>query len=727
LSNSDTHHHITPKSIRSDNGPEFLLPEFYASKGIIHQRACVETLEQNSRVERKHQHILNVARALLFKSKLPNIFWSYAVLHSVFLINRVSTPLLHHKSPYQVLYDSLPDVHHFKVFGCLCYASTLQAHRTKLQPRAKKCVFLGYKSVFKGSVLYDLNSREIFVSRNVVFHELILPYTSSTPSSTTNWKYFSNSSTTASIFDELDISLPFQSPCITPPPPPTIPIPTPSPPPPPIQIRTSTRNKVTRAYLHDYICVVPIISSVNNNTSKYPLSNFLSHTHLSNSHSNFAMSLVSYTEPKSYVEAIKHDCWKQAMQTELNALDQIGPWQIVDLPSSVKPIGCRWVYKVKHNVNGSIERYKARLVAKGYNPIEGLDYFNTFSHVAKVTTVRLVIALASINHWFLHQLDVNNAFLHGDLHEDVCLIVPPGVTTSKPNQVCKLPKSLYGLKQASRKWYEKLIGLLISNGYQQATSDASLFTKKASDSFTILLVYVDDIILAGDSLIEIAFIKNVLNQAFKIKDLGTLKYFLGLEVAHSQSGISLCQRKYCLDLLHDSGLLGSKPVTTPSDPSIKLHNDSSPLFTDVYAYRRLVGRLIYLNTTRPDITFITQQLSQFLSKPTHTHYNAALRVLKYPKGSPGRGIFFPRSSSLHIQGYTDADWAGCKDTRHSISSHCFFLGQSLISWRTKKQPTVSRSSSEAEYRAMASATCELQWLLYLLRDLHIHCVKLPVL
>lgn len=146
-----------------------------------------------------------------------------------------------------------------------------------------------------------------------------------------------------------------------------------------------------------------------------------------------------------------------------------------------------------------------------------------------------------------------------------------------------------------------------------------MFIKQASDSFTILLVYIDDIILAGNSLTEITFIKNVLNQLFKIKEVGTLKYFLGLQVAHSHSGISLCQRKYCLDLLHDSGILGSKPVTTPSDPSIKLHNDNSPLFTDVSAYRRLIGRLIYLNTTRPDITFITQQLGQFFRKPTQTH------------------------------------------------------------------------------------------------------------
>jgi hypothetical protein len=200
-----------------------------------------------------------------------------------------------------------------------------------------------------------------------------------------------------------------------------------------------------------------------------------------------------------------------------------------------------------------------------------------------------------------------------------------------------------------------------------------------------------------------------------------------IEVAHSKAGISLCQRKYCLDLISDSGFIGSKPVSTPSDPSIKLHSDSSSPFSDVPAYRRLIGRLIYLNNTRPDITFITQQLSQFLSNPTIIHHNPALRTLRYLKGCPGKGLFFPRHSSLSLQGFTDADWAGCLDTRKSISGHCFFLGNSLISWRTKKQTTVSRSSSEAEYRALASATCELQWILYLLHDLHITCSKLPVL
>jgi hypothetical protein len=176
-----------------------------------------------------------------------------------------------------------------------------------------------------------------------------------------------------------------------------------------------------------------------------------------------------------------------------------------------------------------------------------------------------------------------------------------------------------------------------------------------------------------------------------------------------------------LDLITDSGLLESKPASTPSDPSSKLHQDNSAPYEDIASYRRLVGRLLYLNTTRPDITFITQQLSQFLTKPTHAHYSAAIRVLRYLKGCPGKGLFFPRDSELQLSGFSDADWAGCIDSRRSVSGQCFFLVRYLISWRTKKQLTVSRSSSEAEYRALAAATCELQWLLYLMQD------KLPVI
>ncbi|MCH84454.1 retrovirus-related Pol polyprotein from transposon TNT 1-94, partial [Trifolium medium] len=400
-------------------------------------------------------------------------------------------------------------------------------------------------------------------------------------------------------------------------------------------------------------------------------------------------------EPNSYAEASKDDNWVHAMQAELTALANNHTWSIVDLPSGVKPIG--------------------------------VDYFETFSPVAKMTTIRTVLAISSIYRWHIHQLDVDNAFLHGDLDEDVYMKIPQGLEGVTGNKACKLIKSLYGLKQASRQWYAKLSQFLTSIGYTQMPSDPTLFTKSIGDQFTTLLVYVDDIVLAGNCLDEIQQTKNQLHTAFGIKDIGVLKYFLGLEVAHSEQGITLCQRKYCLDLLTETGTLGCKPSSVPMDPSHRLYHDDSLPHDNVTEYRALVGKLLYLTSTRPDIAFPVQQLSQFLDAPTSLHFKAAHKVLRYLKGNPGTGLFFPRNSSLNLSGFSDADWGGCPDSRKSITGYCFFIGQSLICWKSKKQLTISKSSSEAEYRALASATCELQWLTYLLRDLKVQTVKASTL
>ncbi|XP_020979247.1 uncharacterized protein LOC107642837 [Arachis ipaensis] len=317
--------------------------------------------------------------------------------------------------------------------------------------------------------------------------------------------------------------------------------------------------------------------------------------------------------------------------------------------------------------------------------------------------------------WPIYQLDVNNAFLHGD-SEDVYMTLPPGISFSHPNQCCKLLKSLYDLRQSSRMWYEKLSKLLISCGYQQTLSNYSLFVKFIGAEVSVLLVYVNDIVLTGNSISEMATIKSILNQHFKIKDLGTLKYFLGIEVAHSAQEISLSQRKYCVDLLEDSGLLGAKPASVSMDSSTKLH----------LIYGRLVGRLLYLTTTRPDITYATQQLSQFMVSPTESHFCAANRVLRYLKSNPGRGLFFSRDSSVNICGFSDSDRAGCPDTRRSLTGYCFFLGKSLISWKIKKQSTVAMSSTEAEYKALANSTYELQWLINMLHFLQIPTDRTPI-
>lgn len=298
--------------------------------------------------------------------------------------------------------------------------------------------------------------------------------------------------------------------------------------------------------------------------------------------------------------------------------------------------------------------------------------------------------------------------------------LPPGFRRQEEkSMVCRLNKSLYGLKQASRSWFHKFSTAIQEDGFHQSRADYSLFTKVSSNSFTVVLIYVDDMIITGNDNNAIAALKNSLRTKFRIKDLGQLRYFLGVEVARSTDGISVSQRKYALDILDEAGLLGAKPSPTPMEENIKLLPTEGDLLKNPSTYRRLVGRLIYLTITRPEITYSVHILSQFMQEPRKPHLDAVHHLLRYLKGAPGQGLYFPAKGNLLLTGFCDADWARCSITRRSVTGYCVFLGGALISWRTKKQTTVSRSSAESEYRAMASITCELTWLKYLLHDLWI--------
>ncbi|KAL0356153.1 UNVERIFIED_CONTAM: Retrovirus-related Pol polyprotein from transposon RE1 [Sesamum radiatum] len=361
------------------------------------------------------------------------------------------------------------------------------------------------------------------------------------------------------------------------------------------------------------------------------------------------------------------------MADELAALEKNETWSVVDLPTGKKAIGCKWIYKVKLKPDGTVDRYKARLVAKGYNQVEGVDYFDKFSPVAKAVTVRILLAVASSSAWPIHQIDINNAFLHGTLDEDIYMHAPDGYSVL-PGQVCKLRRSLYGLKQASRQWNLELTHKLLDFGFVQSPHDYCLFVCNTSDGLLILLVYVDDVLITGPSITQIERVKSYLDAEFTIKDLGPAKYFLGLEIARSMAGTSVTQHKYVCDIIQDMNLQDCKPVATPLPLGLKLSSyDDKPL-TDPEPYRRLVGRLLYLGFTRPDVSFGAQQLSQFVHKPCQSHMNAAVHLVRYLKGNPNQGLFFPASNSLTLVAYCDADWAGCVDSRRSLTGFCIFLG-----------------------------------------------------
>ena len=336
-----------------------------------------------------------------------------------------------------------------------------------------------------------------------------------------------------------------------------------------------------------------------------------------------------------------------------------------------------------------------------------------------MVSVKCLLAMAAVKGWYLGQLDVNNAFLHEDFSEEVYMALPPGFH-SQGEQVYRLNKSLYSLKQASRQWFAKFSSTLIQNlGSVQSKADYSLFTRQTGQSFLILLVYMDDVLLTSNNKAEVDEFKVLLNQKFKLKDLGDLRYFLGLEVARSDQGIVLCQRKYTLEVLSDVRFLRCKPAKIPMEQNVKLSKYEGEELKDPGMYRRMIGRLLYLTITRPDITYAVHRLSQYMAKPRKPHLDVVYKVLQYLKNEPGKGILFSSKSELHVKAFADSDWASCPDTRRSVTGFSVFIGDSLVSWKSKKQCTVSRSSAEAEYRAMAVATCEIVWILYFLRDIGI--------
>jgi len=736
------------KCLRSDNGAEFQMHEFFASQGTIHQLSCVETPQQNSVVERKHQHLLNVARSLRFQAHLPLDFWGDCVLTATHLITRIPTPNLSNKSPHELLFSTPPLYSHLKVFGCLAYASSLTRARTKFDHRAVPCVFIGYPYAIKGYKLYNLHTKCVFISRHVIFHEHNFPLASNLVHPNSDGCFLfpppshSPSSSSKDHLSVLPIVSPtdfFEIPTMDSPPSsssesvsphPVVTSDTPnssnSVPPHPVS-RQSTRVRRPPEYLQQYHCqlastspgFVSKVSSSGNSGISFPLSSSVSYNNLSSSFKHFCLSISSAVEPQYYHQAVKHDHWRNAMANEIVALEENHTWIVTDLPPGKHPIGCKWVYKIKYKADGSVERYKARLVAKCYTQNEGLDYHETFSPVAKMTTVRTLLAIAAAKHWFLHQLDVNNAFLHGDLDEEVYMELPPGFRTKGESKVCRLTKSLYGLKQASRQWFSKFSTFLVDLGFIQSKADYSLFTRTHGTSFIALLVYVDDIAIASNDLVAVKSLIGTLNDRFRLKDLGDLKFFLGLEITRSTKGISVSQRKYCLEILQDTGFLASKPVNFSMEQNLKLSHEVGYLLSDATSYRILIGRLLYLTITRPDLAYSVQTLSQFMDSPRQPHLDAAHRVLRYLKTAPGQGLFFPAVSDFKLKAFCDADWAGCSDTRRSITEFCVFLGSSLISWKSKKQLTISKSSAEFEYRSMASTGCELLWLFTLLHDLQI--------
>ncbi|KAJ9565668.1 hypothetical protein OSB04_001634 [Centaurea solstitialis] len=696
--------------------PSWILSKLMALKSVF----PVLTLPpQNGKVERTIRTINNTLRTSLIQASLPPTLWVEALLSSVHTFNLLPSTTIQYKTPFEVLFGFFPTYTHLRVFGCLCYPNTSPTSPHKLAPRSSACVYLGPSTDQRGYRWLNLITQKVIISRHVTFDETHFPFPDFQPCS---------SSEDYDMFD-IDESLPSLSPMVDN----SSPAPDVDPsasvsssqPPPAEPSGTSSSPSVPSAGLSQP-------PSAPATTSGHPMTT-RSHTGSLKPKQIFNLSVTTDISPipRSTAQAMCDPHWRAAMDAEMAAILSNYTWDLVPKPSDANIVGNRWLFRHKFDSNGRLEHYKARLVAQGFSQQPGLDFDDTSTKihichaddhsiiipVVKPATIRTVLSISISRNWPIHQLDVKNAFLHGDLTETVYMRQPPGyVNSSFPDHVCCLRKALYVLKQAPRAWYHSFAFYLSSLGFLSSKTNTSLFTYHRGSDTIYLLLYVDDIILTASSPTLISMVISQLSYEFPMSDLGSLSFFLGIAASRSKSGLFLSQSAFAQEILARADMVSCNPCSTPADTKTKLDVDGEPVFYPTL-YRSLAGALQYLTFTRPDIAYAVQQVCLFMLDPRLPHLNALKRILRYLKGTLSHGLHITPSAVDRLVAYSDADCAGCPNTRRSTSGFCVYLGDNLVSWSSKRQHVVSRLSAEAEYWGIANVVAEAAWLRNLLLEL----------
>ncbi|GLU01768.1 hypothetical protein SLE2022_190540 [Rubroshorea leprosula] len=586
---------------------------------------------------------MNMARCLLFEKGLPKTHWVEAVNTSVYLQNRLSTEALDNKTPFEAWFGIKPKIDHLRVFGCICYTLVPSAKRSKLDERSKVGIFIGYSSQSKGYRVLNLKTQEIETSRDVKFDE----------ESAWDWKnsqVIAASQLQEQICDEaLDL----------------------------VEFEYDEKN--------DQIDDVPV-KGTRTLEDVYSRCN------------------VAITEPSCLQDAMNSEEWKTAMQEELNMFEKNATWKLVDRPTNKNVIGVKWVYKVKLKSDGSLNKCKARLVVKGYSQLAGIDFTETFALVARFDTIRLLFAMAAQKSWLIYQLDVKSAFLKGELKEEIYVEQPDGyVKKGAEHKVYLLKKALYGLKQAPRAWYGKIDNHLLSLGFEKSIEEATLYVKEKGADLIIVSIYVDDLLVTGSCEAMVRNFKADMMKMFEMNDLGKMSYFLTIEVQQSSQGVFICQRKYATQILNKFAMSNCKAVSTPIVLGTKFTSEDGAAKIELGLYKSMIGSLLYLSATRPDIMYYVSVLSRFMQSLSEIHLKGAKRILRYVKGTIDFGVMYSRSDEIKLLGFTDSDWVGSEDDMKSTSGCCFSIGSGMISWCSRKQDAVAQSTTESEYIATADA------------------------
>ncbi|KAL5855098.1 hypothetical protein ACOSQ4_004900 [Xanthoceras sorbifolium] len=672
------------KRLRSDNGGEYRdsrFREFCANSGIKMEKTVPMTPQQNGVAERMNRTLNERARSMRLHAGLPKMLWAEAVSTAAYLINRGPSVPLDGGIPEEVWSGKEVNISHLRVFGCISYVHIDSAERSKLDAKSNKCVFVGYGGDEFGYRFWDYENRKIVRSRDVIFNENLMykdrsiaELSSSTTEAET--KEFAE-------FEEISRS--------------------------DVQISPETVQEEPSAPELRRSSRVP-----------KPIQRYSPSLHY--------LLLTDSGEPECYDEAMQVEDsvkWESAMRDEMDSLMSNQTWELAELPPGKKALHNKWVFRIKEEHNGN-KRYKARMVVKGFQQKEGIDYNEIFSPVVKLTTIRLVLKIVAAENLHLEQLDVKTVFLHGDLEEEIYMRQPEGFKEAgKENLVCRLKKSLYGLKQAPRQWYKKFDSFMSSSGFTRCQADHCCYIKRFDNSFIILLLYVDDMLVAGSDMQEIMNLKRELSKQFAMKDLGAAKQILGMRIKRdTKSGtLLLSQAEYIKKVLSRFNMQDAKPVSTPLGIHFRLSKEQSPKTEEERThmakvpYASAIGSLMYaMVCTRPDIAQAVGAVSRYMNNPGKIHWEAVKWILRYLRGTTNKTLCF-KGGDTTLTGYVDADLAGNVDIRKSTTGYVYTLGGTAVSWVSQLQKIVALSTTEAEYVAVTEASKEMVWLQSFLEEL----------
>ncbi|KAD7477744.1 hypothetical protein E3N88_00880 [Mikania micrantha] len=743
---------IPVKFVRSDNGTEFrnhILDDFYLSKGIKRQYRIPRTPEQNGVVERKNRTLIEAARTMLADSGLPLTFWAEAVNTACYVHNRVLVNQRWLKTPYELLHNLTPLISFFRAFGCPCYILNTKDQLKKFDSKVDAGYFVGYSSNCKAYRVFNCRTKMMF-NLDILQHESYQSPVESivvtddafnavpSKASTENIQGSPDDDDASTHLFRFSDNMPMSAKSDAPPdsvvPPNTN----------ADEILESSTSFEIPAELFPGSSSTSATTEPPANTctdlipyqelKDHPLSQVLGDISAGVSTrsqlSNFCLHalFVSQQEPKNYHTTLKDNGWVEAMQLELLQFKKQQVWELVPLPQGKCAIGTKWVFRNKTDENGQIIKNKARLVVQGFSQEEGIDYNETFAPVARLEAIRLFLAYAALHKLKVFQMDVKSAFLYGKIKEEVYVCQPPGFEDNKhPDWVYKLDKALYGLKQAPRAWYDTLSTFLLKNNFTRGSIDKTLLIKKVGQHKLLVQIYVDDIIFASSDPKLCADFTELMTKNFEMSAMGELLFFLGLQIKQSPDGIFIHQSKYTKELLKKFDLQNCKQCSNPMSSTTQLDADLKGKSVDETLYRCMIGSLMYLTASRPDIMFATCVCARFQAAPKESHLIAVKRIFRYLQGTQSLGIWYSTGHSCKLVAFSDSDYAGCKLTRKSTSGGCQFLGNCLVSWQSKKQTSVATSTAEAEYIAAASCTSQILWLQTQLLDYGIKESKTPLL